>query len=286
MYLEHRALGAVLVALVAFPRLALTQSPPIGVLGITSEIAPIEKRLQDSREVVVQGYVFRVGTINDRQVVVGRAGAGKVNASIIATLLIHHFNPSAVLFSGTAGAVDPSLRPGDVVIGASVVQHDAGFQTQEGITRRGMRNPVTGQLDPLHMPTPETLMAVARQSAQGLKLPAITLQDGDRVPRIVEGVIATGDVFLSDAGRLEEIRSSLGAAAIEMEGAAVIQTCRQFNVSCLVIRSVTDQADAQAFNNYKKFLNVASENAAALVVAIITTFHGGFDKPVPLDGAK
>ena len=286
MYLKHGVLAAVLVALVAFPRGALTQSAPIGVLGITSEIAPIEKRLQDSREVVVQGYVFRAGTINGRQVVVGRAGAGKVNASIIATLLIYHFNPSAVLFSGTAGAVDPSLRPGDVVIGATVVQHDAGFQTQTGIMRRGMRNAVTGQLEPLHVPTPETLMAVARRSAQGLKLPAITVQEGGRVPRIVEGVIATGDVFLSDVGRLEEIRSSLGATAIEMEGAAVIQTCRQFNVPCLVIRSVTDQADAHAFNNYKQFLNVASENAAALVVAIITTLDVELDKPVPLGGAK
>lgn len=271
MNLQHRALSAVLVVLVAFPTVALTQSASIGVLGITSEIAPIEKRLQDSREVVVQGYVFRAGTINGRQVVVGRAGAGKVNAAIIATLLIHRFNPSIVLFSGTAGAVDPSLRPGDVVMGAAVVQYDTGFQTQKGIVRRGMRNAVTGQLDPLHVPTPDTLMAVARRSAQGLKLPAIKTREGERIPRIVEGVIATGDVFLSDVGRREELRSSLGATAIEMEGAAVIQTCRQFNVSCLVVRSVTDQADAQAFNNYQQFLSVASENAAALIVAIIST---------------
>jgi len=277
---RHRVLATVLVALVAFPTGVLTQSRPIGVLGITREIAPIETRLQDSREVVVQGYVFRAGTINGRQVVVGRAGSGKVNASIIATLLIHHFNPSTVLFSGTAGAVDPGLRPGDVVIGATVVQYDAGVQTQQGIMPRGMRNAVTGQLDPLHVPTPETLMDVARRSAQGLKLPAIKAQEGDRIPRIVEGVIATGDVFLSDAGRREELRSSLGATAIEMEGAAVIQTCRQFNVSCLVIRSVTDQADAQALNNYQQFLSVASENAAALVAAIITTLDVGLDKPL------
>jgi len=51
-------------------------------------------------------------------------------------------------------------------------------------------------------------------------------------------------------------------------------------VSCLVIRSVTDQADAQALNNYQQFLSVASENAAALVAAIITMLDVGLDKPL------
>jgi nucleoside phosphorylase len=75
-------------------------------------------------------------------------------------------------------------------------------------------------------------VALARQSAQGLTLPPVRTPDGSHVPRIVEGVIVTGDVFLSDAGRREELRRTLGATAIEMEGAALVQACRQFRVSC------------------------------------------------------
>ncbi len=107
---------AVALLLLVFPADSLAQSV-VGVLGIAGEIAPIEKRLQESREVAVRGYVFRAGTLNGQRVVVGRSGAGKVNAAIIATLLIGEFNPSALLFSETAGAVDPALRPGDVVMG-------------------------------------------------------------------------------------------------------------------------------------------------------------------------
>src|SRR5688572_5623015 len=70
----------------------------VGVLGIEREVAAIEARLEGSREVPVRGYVFRVGTLNGRQVVVGRSGTGKVNAAIAATVLIGHFNPSALLF--------------------------------------------------------------------------------------------------------------------------------------------------------------------------------------------
>jgi adenosylhomocysteine nucleosidase len=263
----------VTVLVLVLPGAALAQSV-VGVLGIAEEVAPIEKRLQDTREVVVRGYVFRLGTLAGRQVVVGRSGAGKVNAAIVATLLIDHFSPSALLFSGTAGAVDPDLRPGDIVIGQTVAQHDVGLQTPNGIRRRGMRNAVTGELDPLLVPAPKNLLAAARRSAQGLRLPPVKTPEGDRVPRIVEGVIVTGDVFLSDVARREELRRSLGATAIEMEGAAVIQTCLQFSVSCLVVRGITDRADAQALGNYAQFLVTASENAAALASAIIAGLEG------------
>ena len=260
---------ACVLLLLVIPSGALAQSV-IGVLGIAREITPIEKRLQDVREVNVKGYVFRVGTLNGRQVVVGRSGVGKVNAAIIATLLINQFNPSAILFSGTAGAVDPALRQGDVVIGVTVAHHDVGMQTAKGIVRRGMRSGATGELDPLLVPAPEALLSVARQSAKTLQLPSIKTADGvEKPPRIVEGVIVTGDVFMSDNARRIEIREALGAAAVEMEGAAVVQTCRQFNVPCLVIRSITDRADGEAMTNYEQFLVTASENAATLTAAVI-----------------
>jgi len=263
-----RVLTLAILVLVATQASALAQSV-VGVLGIAEEVAPIEKSLQDSRDVVFRGYVFRLGTLNGRQVVVGRSGAGKVNAAIVATLLIGQFGPSTLLFSGTAGAVDPRLRPGDVVIGERVAQHDVGLQTPNGIRRRGMRNAVTGELDPLLVPAPAALLAAARQAAQRLTLPTVKTPEGDRVPQIVEGVIVTGDVFLSDVARRDELRGTLGAGAIEMEGAAVVQTCRQFAVSCLVVRGITDRADAQAMNDYQQFLGMASENAASLVAAII-----------------
>jgi adenosylhomocysteine nucleosidase len=257
------------VLLLVSPPAALAQSI-VGVLGIATEVTPIERRLQDSREVAVRGYVFRVGILNGRQVVVGRSGIGKVNAAIVATLLIREFNPSAILFSGTAGAIDPDLHPGDVVIGATVAQHDTGLQTSEGIKRRGMRSGMTGDLEPLLVPAPEALLIAARRSAQGLPLPPIPTPDGkDRTPRIVEGVIVTGDVFLSDEAHRIALRNTLGATAVEMEGAAVVQTCRQFGVSCLVVRSITDRADGKAEASYKQFITMASENAATLVAAII-----------------
>jgi adenosylhomocysteine nucleosidase len=133
-----------------------------------------------------------------------------------------------------------------------------------------MRNVVTGELDPLLVPSPEPLLAIARHAAQGLRLPPMRSADGEgRSPRIVEGVIVTGDVFLADLQRRTELRNTLGATAVEMEGAALVQTCRQFRVPCLVIRSITDRADGQASASYDQMRSIASENAATLVTAVI-----------------
>jgi len=192
-----------------------------------------------------------------------------VNAAIVATLLIDHFGPSALFFSGTAGGLDPALQPGDIVIGASVAQHDVGMQRPDGIVRRGTRDTVTGELHPLLVPAALPLLAAARRVAPQLTLPPLQTTIGLRVPRIVEGVIVTGDVFLADSTRGEEIRRNLGAAAVEMEGGAMMQTCRQLVVPCLVVRSITDRADTGAQESYREFIVAASENAASLVVAII-----------------
>ena len=255
--------GALVLLAVAH---AARAQPIVGVLGIASEVIAVEQRLKDSREVTVRGQVFRVGTLSGRRVAVGRSGTGKVNAAFVATLLISQFEPVAVLFSGTAGAIDETLHPGDVVIGAAVAQHDTGVMTPAGIERRGLRHPVTGELDPILLPAPEALLTAARAAAAGLSLPPAA---GRREARIIEGVIVTGDLFISDAAKRDELRASLGAAAVEMEGAAVVQACRILAVPCLVIRSITDRADGQATDNYQLFRAAASENAAALVAATI-----------------
>jgi adenosylhomocysteine nucleosidase len=261
------AVASAFVLLVAST--AASAQPVVGVLGIPSEVAAVERRLADSHQLAVRGQVFRVGTLAGRRVVVGRSGAGKVNAAFVTALLISRFDPDALFFSGTAGAVDQSLHPGDVVIGATVAQHDTGSATSAGIERRGLRNGATGERDPILLPAPAALLSAARSAAAGLMLPPATGPTSGRAPRIVEGVIATGDLFISDARQRDELRASLGASAVEMEGAAVVQVCRQFAVPCLVIRSITDRADGQATDSYEQFRPAASDNAAALVAATI-----------------
>jgi adenosylhomocysteine nucleosidase len=231
---------------------------PFAVIGIPTEVAPIEARMKNPAVTRIQEVVFSSGTIDGTPIVAARAGVGKVNAAIAATLLIDHFSPSAVVFTGTAGAVDPELSPGDVVIGTAIGYHDFGDQTTSGLVRSPTRNAGTGQLDPSFFPADPSLLAAARRAA-------LSVKSG----HVREGLIVTGDTFIADPGNREGLRKQLNAAAVEMEGAAVAQVCARFGVPVIVIRSITDHADGSASGSYRQFLDVASRNAADLALATI-----------------
>jgi adenosylhomocysteine nucleosidase len=252
------------------PRLETAQeraSHLVAVIGIPREIAPVEARLKGATETHIQGIVLSSGQIDGVSVVTARSGAGKVNAAIAATLLIDHFSPSAVIFTGTAGAVDPELNPGDVVIATAIGYHDFGDITTNGFVRSATFNTSSGQADPAFFPADPGLLAAARRAAAAIKLssPAETTT----AVHIREGLIVTGDSFVANPGSREDLRRQLNASAVEMEGAAVAQVCARSGVPFIVIRSITDHADGTAAGSYRQFLPLASRNAADLALATI-----------------
>jgi adenosylhomocysteine nucleosidase len=252
-------LCTLLLFLVPWVQFAQTRpAHPVAVIGIPTEVAPIEVRMKNPAVTRVQEVVFTSGTIDGMPIVAARAGVGKVNAAIAATLLIDHFSPSAVVFTGTAGAVDPELNPGDVVIGTAIGYHDFGDLTSSGLVRSPTRNAGSGRLDPSFFPADPRLLEAARRAA-------LTVKSG----RVREGLIVTGDTFVADPGNREGLRKQLNAAAVEMEGAAVAQVCARFGVPVIVIRSITDHADGSASGSYRQFQEEASRNAADLALATI-----------------
>jgi adenosylhomocysteine nucleosidase len=241
------------------------------VIGIPSEIAPVESRVQNAVTRRIQGFVFTSGTIEGARVVVARSGVGKVNAAVVATLLVEHFTPSVVLFTGTAGAIDNKLNPGDVVIGTGVGYHDFGSVTERGFARGTTRDPVTGQPDPAFFPADPKLLTAARSAAKTTALSRGPRTGGD-APKFQEGLIVTGDTFVAEDRRRKDLRDDLKAAAVEMEGAAVAQVCARYKVPVLVLRGITDRADTNAQISYRAFLETASRNAGELAIATIREF--------------
>jgi adenosylhomocysteine nucleosidase len=264
----------IVLALFAGQATAFAQQRPgrlIALIGIPAEIAPVEAKLEAPVATPIQGFVFTSGTIDGTRIVTARSGVGKVNAAIVATLLLDHFSPSAVLFTGTAGAVDKNLNPGDVVIGSGVGYHDFGSMTNRGLNRGPTRNPVTGQTDPLFFPADPQLLAAARRAAKTVQ-PARGPRTDGPAPAIREGLIVTGDAFISGADYRKDLRDDLNAIAVEMEGAAVAQVSARYKVPVIVIRSITDRADSQAQGSYRQFVDTASRNAADLALATIREF--------------
>lgn len=254
--------------------------PRIGtaILGaFDDEVALLEKRLENAETRKHLGVPFRVGTLAGRKVVIARTGVGKVNAAMTTTLLVEHFRPRRVIFTGVAGSLNPDLGPGDLLLATHTVQHDRGTVDGEQLKLGGFIGPVTEERDPVRFPADESLLATARRAAKSLELERV--EGAEHEPRVREGIVATGDVFVMSVPGKQAVKKRTEADAVEMEGAAVAQVCRQLGVPLLVIRSISDNADENASRDFAKFAPVAARNSIRLVLAILAEADAGTSEP-------
>ena len=244
--------------------------PVTGILGAFSEeMEYLDNNVGDRHVQTIEGIPFVTGKLGGRQVVLALTGIGKVNAAMTTTLLLEHFRPEEVLFTGIAGGINPDLLPGDIVIAEKTSQHDLGILTPDGLLNRGMRNPLTGIRNPVFFPADSVLLGLAETSGKRIKPDSIKAGAAARIPKIITGIVVTGDVFVASPSKKIELREKLSADAVEMEGAAVAQICWQHTVPCLVIRSLSDSANEQAEVDIGMYRGIAARNAALLVEDIV-----------------
>lgn len=273
-----RRLCATLVCLVSLVLVASCTSrhtqqpsaPLAAVLGVSgSDVAAIEEKLTQATSREIEGVTFTLGSIAGRPVVVAWTGVGKVNAAMVATLLIEHFEPTLIIQTGIAGGVDPNLEPGDIVIARQTGHHDMGYVGPEGFEPGGVRNRLTEDVNPTFFPADPNLLAVAQRAAGRTRFDPIAHRNGERPPRVLVGTLVTGDTFIASRSKCEELAQRFEADAVDMEGAAVAQVCHQRGVAHLILRSIADKADESAVVDKQRFYTLAAENAAALVQEIL-----------------
>jgi adenosylhomocysteine nucleosidase len=242
----------------------------LAVLGaVNQEVALLQSMLTDVKSQEIEGIQFISGRIGAELVVLAWTGVGKVNAAMTTTLLLEHFQPTRVIFTGIAGGVDPNLEPGDIVIAKRTAYHDMGTLWSQGIEYGGVKSRMTGEPNPVFFPADPALLAAAEQAAKGMTFGSVGLQTGQRPPKVVVGTVVTGDVFVASKEKSAELAQDLGACAVEMEGAAVAQLCYQRGIGYLVIRSISDKADRSAVMDKQLFYTMAAKNSAGLVVKIV-----------------
>lgn len=186
--------------------------------------------------------------------VVVRAGVGKVNAARCTQLLIDDFGAQAVLCTGSAGAVNPDLDIGDIVVAEDCVQHDVKVDFL-GIPR--------GQIPFTEHRFFETSPTL-RQHAQAVSLPDHSIHVGR---------VLTGDTFIEEETYRHELRNQLNGDCVEMEGAAVGQVCAVNDVPYLVVRAISDHADGTSDVDFQSFLEDAARSSAQIVLHLLDTLN-------------
>ena len=180
------------------------------------------------------------GTISGQDVVVLRCGIGKVNAALATQYAIDHFQPSYIVNSGIAGGISEAVQIGDLVLGTSSLQHDfdaRGFGYARGVVPR---------LANSTFPADPHLLKLAWQAAE---------RDVE-TKRLHQGLIVSGDQFISSQKQKEEIRDFFPQAlCAEMEGAAIAHVAEANKIPHLIVRAISDRADGSAPDDFDRYMS-------------------------------
>ncbi|MDR0444582.1 MAG: 5'-methylthioadenosine/S-adenosylhomocysteine nucleosidase [Treponema sp.] len=204
-------------------------------------------------------FEFHTGKIEGKDVTLLRCGIGKVNAAIGCALLIQRFKPGFVINSGSAGGINPELNVGDAIISTGLVYHDVDVTAF---------NYAPGQLpgQPQIFTVDEVYIKLAEDAVNQLKQENILPGSFNQL----RGLIGTGDIFMHEPERIENVRRLFpGLTSVEMEGAAIAHCCRLFSVPVLVIRALSDIAGTESPMKFEEFLPIASKHSAQIVIRII-----------------
>lgn len=238
---------------------AAAAQAPLGIISAMDvELQALVEAADVAKTEVVAGNTFYIGTLNGVDVVLVKAGVGKVLAASCAETLIDVYHVGGIVFTGIAGGVGDDVNVMDMVIGTGLVQHDYGQVTNDGFVWNGeaAADAETGLI-----PVDEALSKIAYESAS----------DVLGAEKVHQGVIVTGDQFVASESYVAQLQEKFNALACEMEGAAVARVADQFGVPCAVLRCMSDKADGLAHDTYDFNYVEASNTSASVVMDMLKT---------------
>ena len=228
----------------------------IGIIGaLDIELERLIGAMQEPVHREISGVPFTCGKLLGTDVVIARAGVGKVNAAVCAQTMALIYEPELIINSGVSGALSPELRVGDVVIGTDVVQHDVDT------TAMGDEPGFVSTVDRLSFPLDNFASTAIAAAAEELGI------------RAVRGRIASGDQFVASTERKEEIVRLFSAVTCEMEAGAIAHVCFLNRIPCAVIRCISDGGNEEAPMSYEEFLPLAAKNSAELTLAYLRSLE-------------
>lgn len=229
----------------------------IGIIGAMEvEVERLIGCMKDVKETKRAGMCFCEGRVGRTQVVIVRCGIGKVNAGLCVQILCDLFGITHVINTGVAGSLEEEINIGDIVVSIDAMYHDMD------VTGLGYAPGQIPQMDVLAFPADkelrEAVVKACREAAPDVG--------------VFEGRIVSGDQFICDRARKEQIREVFGGLCTEMEGAAIAQAAYSNGIPFVIVRAISDKADESTEMAYEEFEAGAAEHCASLVEYMMRAF--------------
>jgi len=222
----------------------------IGIIGaMAQEVNILAGQLDNAERYEHAGFVFHTGTRHGLEVIILQSGIGKVNAAVGTAILLERHQPDAIINTGSAGGFATDLAIGDVIISDEVRHHDV-----DAVVFGYELGQVPGMPAAYHADS--RLRDIARGAIAAL---------GE--VNVREGMIATGDAFMADPERVAATRAQFPTMlAVEMEGAAIAQTCYLYGCPFVVIRALSDiPGSGDNHLSFEQFLDIAADHSSRMV---------------------
>jgi len=222
----------------------------------------------------VLGRTVHVGTLCEQKIILAESGVGMTNASMTIQMLIDRFQPVGVFFTGIAGAIDTSVKIGDIVVCDRWITHDYGYLGAEGLKTTGIKvstissNTLTRIME---FPVDSSYLNLALKLNDG----DISFEKiGDRVPQVkISGVGVTGNTFIDNIEKRQWLSEHFNAMTVDMETAAVAQVCYVNEIPFLAFRSASDLAGGSGSNTadaeIERFFEVAAINSSKVLMRFL-----------------
>ena len=208
------------------------------ITAMGSEYDQLAQLLADKVEQNEGRHQYITGHLGDNELVLMQCGIGKVNAAAGTADLIQAHHPDCIISTGVAGGIDKCLKVMEVVVSSRIVYHDVWC---------GEGN-AYGQVQglPLYFEGNRTLLDCA------LGLASET--------RIHDGLICTGDKFITDRTELNEIKKQFpDGLAVDMESGAIAHVCYLNKISFISFRIISDTPGVD--HHFEQYLNFWGEMA-------------------------
>ena len=222
----------------------------IGIIGAMDvEVANLKEAMKTEREVVRAGMRFCEGTIGGTEVVVVQCGIGKVNAGLCVQILCDLYDVTHLINTGVAGSLDEEINVGDVVVSIDAMYHDMD------VTGLGYVPGQVPQMDVLSFAADPMLREAAVKACR------------EAAPEIgvFEGRVVSGDQFICDRAKENEIKKIFGGLCTEMEGAAIAQAAYVNGVPFVIVRAISDKADESVIVAYDVFEAQAARHCTSII---------------------
>ena len=209
----------------------------IGMI-VAVEIGAVLKKYEGMlSEVPARGFETKRLLTDDYEMFIVNCGAGEIAAASAAQYLISEYAVDMIVNFGVVGGLTEEMTVAKLAVVTDVVHYD--YDVSEYI---GYRKAQYANYPSVYIPADRGLLEAALAAEPSLK-PVIC---------------ASGDKFIGDPTKKQQLHSEYNADICEMEAAGVVLTANRNGVPCLLIKAVSDSMGGGAEEFAREFERCAA----------------------------